>query len=1142
MEEAIAAQENLRGTIDDAIIDATIAMLRQKLADLEPSPPEQRKLATILFMDIVGHTALTVNLDPEEQMALVDPILARLAEKVKSLGGHIARYQGDGFKAVFGLPTAHENDPQQAVRAGLAIQEEAGKVAAELKQSHGFPDFRVRVGISSGLFFAGGGTEGKDTIKGAPVNLAARMESQAEPGTVLVAHDTYKLIRGLFDWEPMGPLQVKGFTEPILAYRVLRARQRDFYRGLRGVEGVETKMIGREAELIQLQKALADVEEGRDCQLITILGEAGIGKSRLLYEFESWVGLNAPAFQRYKGRARLENQGQPYGLLRSLFTTQFNIQDDDPAPAARDKFITGMAAGAAPLMDGEESAQIVGQLLGYDFSDRPFLKNFLNNPRQLRDQALAVIEKYFRSVSYQSPILILFEDIQWADDASLDAVNHFATVWSSVPILIVATSRPNLLESRPNWGEGLEFQRRLQLAPLSKRESRRLVEEVLQKVTDLPERLRDLIVSNAEGNPFYVEELIKLLIDDRVIVPSEVDWQVQAAQLAEVHVPTTLTGVIQARLDGLPSDERDLLQAASVIGRVFWDAVLEYIQITAEKEMASTQISARLEQLRTRELIFHRETSAFTEAHEYIFKHALLREVTYESVLKRIRQAYHGLVAEWLLEHTAGRTGEYATQIADHFELAGRDAEAIRYLQIAGEDAAQRYANEAAVRDYARALNILARQPEASTHLGQKLDLLMGLAGAYYMLALDQPAFANQSLQLYQEAYALARQMDDKPGMIRALLPTYHFTDYFPGYMDQVRLNLREALRISQELQDTGLIRLTQIIMSARGESTLEEAESTVQQLEKEQDLPLLKEAYFPLIWLHLRSGNYERAIACCDRSMELAAILGEPLVMYPTIKGRAYTQLGRYKLAWDALQDEVTDQSQPFAQAFQELGFGWYYYHLGAYEKALAAFEQADDGMAQVGRPWFRLDALSGLALSHIGSGTMDEALLERLRTQVSGFDLDFQAGILSEIELYFDRPEEALRLSRIVKKQVLERRRGYLVNNADALLLACRAYQQLNQPEALLDTADEGLRIADSIVYRPAVWKFNGLKGWAFDRLGQQEEADHLYLAAADSIRELAAEIEEDGLRKSFLSASQAVHIFTRVGDAMQKGKEEQ
>jgi tetratricopeptide (TPR) repeat protein len=349
-----------------------------------------------------------------------------------------------------------------------------------------------------------------------------------------------------------------------------------------------------------------------------------------------------------------------------------------------------------------------------------------------------------------------------------------------------------------------------------------------------------------------------------------------------------------------------------------------------------------------------------------------------------------------------------------------------------------------------------------------------------------------------------------------------------------MRANLQEALKLSKELQDQALINHTLIAMSARGEVTIEQAEASIQQLEREQNLPLLKEAYFPLIWLHLQAGNYERAIACCDRSIELAARLEEPPVMYPTFKGRALIQLGRYGQAWDALQDEVTDQSHPFAKAFQGLGTGWYYYHLEAYDQALATFEQAYEGMTRVGRPWFRLDALSGLALAHIGCGTINEDMLARLKADVSGFDLEFRAVILSAIELYFGRPEEALRLARIAQKQEMEYMKGFQVfHSVDGLLLECHAFRQLNQPQALLEKVNEGLWITGRMAYRPAAWKFNGLKGWALDRIGQKNEADRAYQAAATVIRELAETIEKAELQQSFLTSKPAEHILTRVGD---------
>ena len=304
IEEAIAAQGSLRGQVDDAIIDATIATLKEKLAIIDSAPEQQRKLATILFMDIADHTTLTRGMDPEDQMALIDPLVARLAKKVTELSGHVARYQGDGFKAVFGLPVARENDPEQAVFAGLAIQAEAEVIAAELEREHSFPEFKVRVGITTGLVFAGGDTEGEDTIKGLPVDLAARLENAAEPGTVLISSDTYQHVRGIFDLAPLDDMTVKGFSEPVQVYQVLGARPRAFYRGMRLVEGVATRMIGRKAELDTLKDAYHTAIENGELQVVTVVGEAGLGKSRLLYEFENWADAQPTDVSIYRGQLR----------------------------------------------------------------------------------------------------------------------------------------------------------------------------------------------------------------------------------------------------------------------------------------------------------------------------------------------------------------------------------------------------------------------------------------------------------------------------------------------------------------------------------------------------------------------------------------------------------------------------------------------------------------------------------------------------------------------------------------------------------------------------------------------------------------------------------------------------------------------
>jgi tetratricopeptide (TPR) repeat protein len=464
--------------------------------------------------------------------------------------------------------------------------------------------------------------------------------------------------------------------------------------------------------------------------MVTVVGEAGLGKSRLLYEFENWVDLLPEDVHLYKGRAQLETQSLPYGLLRDLFAWRFGIQDDDRAEAARGKLVAGFQEALGVGESSELKSHIIGQLLGYGFHDSPHLAGVLENPQQLRDQALLYLGGYFKSLSEKGAILILLEDLHWADEASLATLNRLATELTNQPVFILATARHSLLERRPHWGEGQCFHRRILLEPLSKRESRKLVAEVLQRVQDVPQALSELVVSNAEGNPFYVEELIKMLVEDGVIIREDPHWRVETGRLAEVNVPPTLTGVLQTRLDGLPSEERKALQGASVIGRVFWDQILEHINGSMKERITDRGITDVLNDLRSRELIFRREISAFAEAREHIFKHALLREVTCESVLKRVRQAYHALVAEWLIEHAGDREGEFTGLVADHLELARKKTEALQYLIKAGMEAVAKYANEEAIRFFERALELIMTEPDTPERARQELEILMSLGPA----------------------------------------------------------------------------------------------------------------------------------------------------------------------------------------------------------------------------------------------------------------------------------------------------------------------------------------------------------------------------------------------------------------------------
>ena len=435
LKHTIAEMEAQRQTLGVELIDHALLPLKQKLEELiqaqqaqsEQSPgkaQQQRKLVTLLFMDVVGSTSIAQHMDPEDVSEVFDTALKQLAQPVALHGGHVTRFMGDGLLAVFGAPTAREEDAEQAVRSGLAILELAGHLSQELRQRWAIQDFQVRVGINTGMVLLGGETEANDTLMGASVNLASRLESAAPRGGLLISHDTYRHIRGVFDVEPWEPILAKGFDEPVKAYRVLRARPRAFRMYTRGVEGVETLMVGRETELKHLQDALRNAIEDNEGQIITLTGEAGVGKSRLLYEFQNWIELLPPPPVRFfEGRANSETLHLPGGLLRDLFNTRFQIQEDDRVEVVRQKICQGFQEVFGFSPDGEGRAHLLGQWLGYDFSNSPHLKGVQNDPEQMRNRGRIYLSDYFKGVCKQSPAVIFLEDIHWADDSSLDALN-----------------------------------------------------------------------------------------------------------------------------------------------------------------------------------------------------------------------------------------------------------------------------------------------------------------------------------------------------------------------------------------------------------------------------------------------------------------------------------------------------------------------------------------------------------------------------------------------------------------------------------------------------------------------------------------------------------------------------------------------
>lgn len=772
LEQAIAALELQRTGLGDAVVDPAIVALRNQQAGLgEEHLPQTRKQVTVLFADVSGFTAMSESMDPEEVSDMMNALWKHLDVCILEHGGMIDKHLGDGVMALWGAKTSQEDDPKRAIQAALAMQTAVSQISVPNT------DLGLRIGVHTGPVLLGEvGTKGEFSALGDTVNLASRLEGAAPTGRVLISHDTYRHVRGIFDVFPQEPLQVKGKSEPLHTYLVQRAKPHIFRMQTRGVEGVMTRMVGREAELLTLQNLFNDIIEDGEPRLVTVVGEAGVGKSRLLYELEKWIELLPYEIHRFESWATPSMQVTSYAPFRRMFAQRFNIMESDSAPAVMEKFRNGMAVALEP-----DQADLTGHLIGFDFSSSQAVQDALNGV-VFKEQAVTGLTEYFRAVTHK-PTVVFLEDIHWADDSSLDLINHLAEALPEARLLLVCLARPLLFERRPSWGEGKNIYLRLNLKTLSRRESRVLVAEILQKVEDVPAELRDLVVDGAEGNPFYVEELIKMLMDDGVIQGGNGIWQVAMKRLAEVHVPSTLVGVLQARLDSLPTGEKALLQRASVVGRLFWDmAVAELAADDEEKIFDKNELAPLLETVCTRGLVFRREHSAFAGTEEFTFKHALLRDVTYDTVLLKLRRMYHQQVASWLEAKSGDRLGEYLGLIGLHYELAGDKVRAADYLLRSGDRARLASAHQEAIEYYQRALVFLKEQGnhERAARTLMKLGLVFHMAYDY-----------QRSRNAYEEGFAMLEQAEkDQPNIPLQPAPqALRILTSLPSTLDLIMIN-----------------------------------------------------------------------------------------------------------------------------------------------------------------------------------------------------------------------------------------------------------------------------------------------------------------------------------------------------------------
>ncbi len=757
--QAIALQENLRGVVDDEVIDIAIATLRERIAKLDTGEEaQQRKQVTIFFADLVDFVELAADLDPEEVSAIQEAYFKCYQRHIGQFGGQIEKFIGDAVMAVFGIPSLQEHDPENAVRAALEIQEAIAKLNNSLDLQ---TPLRVRIGINTGEVFVNYRGEGDFNVVGDVVNTAKRLEESSPPDGILIDHNTYSHIRHIFQLEQRPPLIVKGKSEPLQSYLVKGMKDQNLLDTNYKTAAGQIPMIGREQELMRLQGFLTQINEAKQFLLAFIIGDGGLGKTRLLEEFNR--PLLKSDVEQPINHIHVQTDWQsrfiPYRLLYNLLATHFNFKEDD-RPNNRQKLVDGLVALFGP--DGEEKAHFIGQLIGLDFSREAFISGIRSDAEQIYGRAMHYLNQFLAQICRDKPCLIIFEDIQWADNGSLNMIAQIAKRCRHLPILLICSARPQFLDQEQAWLTSLNPYELIELQPLTPYESKQLSQVILRRVTDMPMLLLQKIVENAGGNPYYVEELVWMLIEDNIIYEDGQQWWVDEARLEELRVPPTLTGILQARLDRLSEEERQVLQRAAAIGRNFWGSAIEYLLVDRENLLErSKSILARLSQRKLIRPLYkngngHQLNHAdkpIPSLREYTFQHPLLQEVTYNSILKAQRRLYHRQIADWFVEQEEnGRIEAYAAMIAQHFDQAGDIDQAVKWYGQAAKFARNAYVYQEALENYDRALKLLP--PEIATP--ERIPLYDGLG----LMLVTQTRY-DDALRTYQIMLAEAEVSGD---------------------------------------------------------------------------------------------------------------------------------------------------------------------------------------------------------------------------------------------------------------------------------------------------------------------------------------------------------------------------------------------
>ncbi|MDX1437178.1 MAG: adenylate/guanylate cyclase domain-containing protein [Anaerolineales bacterium] len=673
----------------------------------------QRRPVTILFCDIKGSTALAEQVDPEEWADIVRGAFETLIPAIKRYGGTIARLMGDAVLAFFGAPTAHEDDPYRAVRAGLDILREyepyQGQVVGRLRNlgvRMDETDFEVRIGIHTGLVVVGrigAGANVEYTAMGDATNTAKRLQESASPGTIQISHETFREIAGSVEAIPLGGIQVKGKQDPVSAYRILRLKSRA-ETGF-PAEGVKTPLVGRQPEKLQLNELLAQLRRGQG-QIVAITGDAGIGKSRLVQEILAGCQA-ADDLACYQAASLSFESGQPYGMIRRLIRDACGAGLDDRGRFLERQLESLLAS--VPKTDQPEIKRAFEVIFSGETSEgEPVFEG-----DDIRQAIINGMNSFWRFKSRESPTVLVAEDLHWSDQASMGLLEQLFRICDDVPIMFILVFRSDPRSaawSLKNFASH-QFPARyteLTLEPLLPWESDLLAAELLG-AEQLPDEIQSYIQDKTEGNPFFIEELVQELVEREVVVQDSPggSWRLVPGEQI-VGIPDSLQSLLLSRIDRLDGRVQKTIQYASVIGRTF------NYQVLARTVRYPLELEGHLDVLEQAALV--RQTNRVPDL-EYSFHHTIVQEAVYAAILRRDRIRYHHRVGEAMAEIFEERINQVAPMVAFHYDKAGDRALALKYYSIAGDNAAKLFANTEAIEHYTKAIEAVNHTPTSATQV-----------------------------------------------------------------------------------------------------------------------------------------------------------------------------------------------------------------------------------------------------------------------------------------------------------------------------------------------------------------------------------------------------------------------------------------